>query len=249
MKKMILTPEILRGDGNPLTFQIMADLNDLKKQAALQAANLVNPGNLVGIGTGSTANYFIEHLADRIANEGLEIVGVSTSWSSTALCRKLGIPLQELGATSYLDIAVDGADEIDPQLNLIKGRGAAHLMEKIVATLARKFVIIADETKLVTQLGHKFAVPVELLPCALGLVSARISALGGSFAVRQGVSKDGPVISDSGNLIADAKFAGIEDPATLARQLTDIPGLIEHGLFIGLASQAIIAKADGVVEL
>ncbi|NLB64034.1 MAG: ribose-5-phosphate isomerase RpiA [Fibrobacter sp.] len=227
----------------------MSSADKLKQQAAIKAANMVKSGDLVGIGTGSTVNFFIEHLAHRIKTEGMHITGVSTSWSSTLICQKHNILLQDLGQTSFLDIAVDGADEIDPQLNLIKGRGAAHLMEKIVATLAQKFVIIADESKLVPQLGQNFAVPLELLPCALGLVESRIQKLGGDFTVRQGLRKDGPVISDSGNLIADAKFPNIENPATLSDKLQNIPGLLEHGMFIGLAHKAIVAKKDSIVEL
>ncbi|HSQ43125.1 MAG TPA: ribose-5-phosphate isomerase RpiA, partial [Fibrobacteraceae bacterium] len=205
----------------------MVSLSELKKQAGFQAADLVQDGQRVGLGTGSTAAFMVEHLADRIHKEGLHIEAVSTSWSTTLQCRQLGIPLVNLCDTSSLDIAMDGADEIDPQRNLIKGRGAAHLLEKIVAAMARHYVIIADSSKRVDRLGDKFAVPLEVLSGALSLVTAKVQSLGAQITVRQGSpGKDGPVISDSGNLILDAKFPGISDPAKLALELDQIPGLV-----------------------
>ncbi len=227
----------------------MATLDELKKQAGYKAAELIRNGQKVGLGTGSTATHLVNRLAERIRTEGLQIQAVSTSWSTTLQCRQLGIPMLDMGEASHLDIAIDGADEIDPSRNLIKGRGAAHLLEKIVAAMADTYVIVADESKKVEKLGEKFAVPLEVLPSAIGLVTAKVEALGAKVVVRMGApGKDGPVISDSGNLIVDAKFPGIADPAGLARKLEAIPGVLGHGLFIGMANKVILATANGLAE-
>lgn len=227
----------------------MANLDELKKQAGYKAAELIRNGQKVGLGTGSTATHLVNRLAERIRTEGLQVQAVSTSWSTTLQCRQLGIPLLDMGEASHLDIAIDGADEIDPSRNLIKGRGAAHLLEKIVAAMADTYVIVADESKKVEKLGEKFAVPLEVLPSAIGLVTAKVEALGAKVVVRMGApGKDGPVISDSGNLIVDAKFPGIADPAGLARKLETIPGILGHGLFIGMANKVILATANGLSE-
>ena len=227
----------------------MATLDELKKAAGIKAANEIQDGMTVGLGTGSTAAYMVEHLAKRIKEENLNVVGVSTSWSTTLQCRKLGIPLKEMGEVSELDIVIDGADEIDENKNLIKGRGAPHLLEKIVASMGKRYIIIADSGKKVNTLGEKFAVPLEILPNAIGVVTAKVEALGGKVSVRMGApGKDGPVISDSGNIIADAKFAPIENPAELSKQLDGIVGLVGHGLFINMATQVILATENGLEE-
>ena len=227
----------------------MATLAELKKAAGIKAANEIQDGMLVGLGTGSTAYYMVEHLGKRIKEENLKVEAVSTSWSTTLQCRNLKIHLKELGEVSSLDLAIDGADEISPEKNLIKGRGAAHLLEKIVATMAKRYIIIADTSKKVNCLGEKFAVPLEILPEAIALVSAKIQKLGATVQVRMGApGKDGPVISDSGNLIADASFGLIKDPKTLANALDSIPGLVGHGLFINLATDVILAGENGLEE-
>jgi len=227
----------------------MNTMNELKQAAGVRAANMIQNGMTVGLGTGSTATYMVDHLAKRIREEGIKIKAVSTSWSTTLQCRQWGIPLMEMGEVSHLDIVIDGADEIDPSRNLIKGRGAAHLLEKIVASMADTYIIIADSSKKVNQLGEKFAVPLEILPNAIALVSSSVKALGATVIVRMGApGKDGPVISDSGNLIADANFGLIKDPAKLARDLEHIPGLIGHGLFIGMADKVILASENGLEE-
>lgn len=227
----------------------MADLNELKKAAGIRAANMIESGMAVGLGTGSTAAFMVERLGERVRTENLRITAVSTSWSTTLQCRKLNIPLIELGEAAHLDIAIDGADEIDPQKNLIKGRGAAHLLEKIVASMADTYIIIADSGKKVHTLGEKFAVPLEILPGAIGSVTQKVRKLGAELAVRMGTpGKDGPVISDSGNLIADAKFGPIADPEKLDFELNGIPGLLGHGLFIGMADKAILAAPEGLEE-
>jgi ribose 5-phosphate isomerase A len=225
-------------------------MDNLKQQAGIAAANLVQGGMGVGLGTGSTVFFAIERLAERQKTEGLKFFGVSTSFSTTLVCREMGIELKELGAVSHLDLAIDGADEIDKDLNLIKGRGAAHLLEKIVASLAKRFIIVADSGKQVQNLGEKFPVPLEILPAALGLVEARVKQLGGALAIRMaGACKDGPTISDSGNIIADANFGIIKKPKTLCMELNSVPGLVGHGLFVNLAQEAFLAGDAGVKHL
>ena len=227
----------------------MASMDELKKMAGIKAANLIQDGMVVGLGTGSTAAYMVERLGERLKEENLKITAVSTSWSTTLQCRTLQIPLKEMGEVSKLDMVIDGADEIDNQRNLIKGRGAAHLLEKIVASMTNNYIIIADSGKKVNVLGEKFAVPLEILPGAIGIVTEKVKALGGNVVVRRGnPGKDGPVISDSGNLIADAKFGPISDAKTLALKLDSIPGLVGHGLFINMATKVILATPNGLEE-
>ncbi|MCL2208484.1 MAG: ribose-5-phosphate isomerase RpiA [Fibromonadales bacterium] len=223
---------------------------NLKQQAGIAAANLAQNGMGIGLGTGSTVFFALERLAERQKTENLKFFGVSTSFSTTLLCREMGIELKDCGSISRLDMAIDGADEIDPSLNLIKGRGAAHLLEKIVASLAQRFIIVADSAKKVKNLGEKFPVPLEILPSALGLANARIKSLGGALEIRMaGACKDGPAISDSGNIIADANFGLIKDPAALGKELDSVPGLVGHGLFIGMAKEAFIAGEAGVERI
>jgi ribose 5-phosphate isomerase len=229
---------------------LMATMDELKKAAGVRAADMIKDGMTVGLGTGSTAAHMVNRLAERIKTEGLNVVGVSTSWSTTLQCRSLGIPLKEMGEVSHLDMVIDGADEIDDNKNLIKGRGAAHLLEKIVASMTDNYVIIADSGKKVSKLGEKFAVPLEIIPGAIAVVTERVKKLGGDLKVRMGApGKDGPVISDSGNLIADAKFGIIENPDKLARDLEHIVGIVGHGLFVGIVTKVILADAEkGLVE-
>ncbi len=227
----------------------MASMDELKKMAGIKAANLIQDGMVVGLGTGSTAAYMVERLGERIKEENLNITAVSTSWSTTLQCRALQIPLKEMGEVSRLDMVIDGADEIDSQRNLIKGRGAAHLLEKIVASMTNNYIIIADSGKKVNVLGEKFAVPLEILPGAIGVVTEKVKVLGGNVVVRMGnPGKDGPVISDSGNLIADAKFGPISDAKTLAQKLDSISGIMGHGLFINMATKVILATPNGLEE-
>lgn len=227
----------------------MANMDELKKMAGIKAADLIQNGMTVGLGTGSTAAYMIDRLGERLQKENLSITAVSTSWSTTLQCRRLGIPLKEIDEVSKLDMVIDGADEIDSQKNLIKGRGAAHLLEKIVASMTSQYIIIADNTKKVATLGEKMPVPVEVLPKAISIVTAQIEALGGKCTIRLGSpGKDGPIISDSGNLIVDAKFTSIPNPQALDAALNAIPGLLGHGLFIGMATRVILATPKGLEE-
>ena len=227
----------------------MINMDELKKMAGIKAANLIQSGMVVGLGTGSTAAYMVDRLGERVQKENLAITAVSTSWSTTLQCRRLGIPLKEIDEVSKLDMVIDGADEIDSQKNLIKGRGAAHLLEKIVASMTSNYIIIADNSKKVTVLGEKMPVPIEVLPKAIGVVIAQIEALGGKCTTRLGSpGKDGPIISDSGNLIVDAKFENIPNPKVLDSALNSIPGLLGHGLFIGMATKVILATPNGLEE-
>lgn len=225
------------------------DMQDLKQQVGICAAMRISQGQCVGLGTGSTAAHLIKHLARRIREENLRITAVSTSWSTTLLCRELGIPLLPLESVSYLDIAIDGADEIDSDRNLIKGRGAAHTLEKIVAAMAGEYIIIADHSKRVGHLGTSFPVPVEILAPALGFVSKKLQELGGQVNLRMGSpAKDGPAISDSGNLILDAHFGLIKNPAQLEKHIANLPGVVGNGLFCGLVSSVLLATESGIAE-
>jgi len=200
-----------------------------KRNAGYHAAGMVEDGMVVGLGTGSTVFFAMERLGERIAGEGLSIVGVPTSYQAAIRARRYGIALSSLDEHPVLDIAIDGADQVDPDLRLIKGRGAAHLREKCVCDAARKVVIVADQTKMVEALSAP--VPVEVLPFALESVFRRLAALGASPILREGVKKDGPVITDNGNFIVDCDFGMIDDPGGLEAAIAAIPGALECGLF------------------
>lgn len=221
---------------------------ELKKMVGIAAADLVKDGMAIGIGTGSTVAFFIEALGERVKN-GLHITGVTTSYQSKLSCHSLGIPTVELSMVDRLDLAIDGADEIDAGLHAIKGGGAAHTIEKIVATMADEFVVIGDESKCVKQLAEKFPVPVEVLPPALALVTRKIRESGADPRVRMGMRKDGPVVTDSGNLVIDIYFTTVPDLQQYNLFLKSIPGVVETGLFLGIAKKALIARGDGVVTL
>lgn len=199
----------------------------------------------VGLGTGSTATAAIEELARRVKEEGLQISGIPTSFASEMLARRKDIPITDLRDVDAIDIALDGADEVDPGLNVIKGRGAAHTREKVIASLARRFVVLVDETKLVDRLGESAGVPVEVLPMAVYPVMRAIERRGGSSAIRMGVRKDGPVVTDQGLWVLDAQFGPIEDVEDLDRFLNYLPGVLDHGLFIGMATDVFVGGADG----
>ncbi len=220
--------------------------NDHEKEAAARASlRFVQSGNIVGLGTGSTAAHAVRLLGDRV-RDGLNIRGIPTSTGTRDLALASGIPLTTLDEFQQLDITIDGTDEFDPQLNLIKGGGGALLREKIIASASKQLVIIADSSKQVATLG-KFPLPVEVIPFAEALVAKKIAALGARVQRRQ--SADGkPYITDEGHHILDCHFGQIIDPPPLARLLSDMPGIVEHGLFIGMASVVLIAKGDAVQE-
>ncbi|HXJ00307.1 MAG TPA: ribose-5-phosphate isomerase RpiA [Micropepsaceae bacterium] len=227
----------------------MSDSTSQKRAAAARALDFVQNGMKLGLGTGTTADLFLELLAERI-RAGLAIVGTPTSERTAEKAGALGIPIQELDALGTLDLAVDGADEADANLNLIKGGGGALLREKIVAASARRLVIIADESKLVPRLGA-FAVPVEVIAFGHGTTRTRIVAAAEKLGYRNLApmlrTKEGrPFRTDSGNVIYDCPFGVIADVPALAAALSPITGVVEHGLFVNMASALIIAGADGV---
>ncbi len=215
-----------------------------KKAAAVQAAHLVKDNMIVGLGTGSTTAYAIEELGRRV-KDGLKILGVPTSYQSAFLGTENGIPLTSLDEKPLLDIAIDGADQI-ANFIAIKGGGAAHTREKIIAESARKFVIVVDESKIAEVLSHP--VPLEVIPCARKLVEKNIAELGGKTQVRKGINKDGPVITDNGNFILDADFGDIDDPVSLNKELSHCTGIVEHGIFTEL-DVVYVGKEDGTVEI
>ena len=222
---------------------------EAKKAVGIHAASLVSNGMDVGLGTGSTTAYAIRELGRRVNEENLAIRGVPTSFAAERLAREVGIPLVSLDEINRLDIALDGADEVDPHLNLIKGRGAAHTREKIVAALAREFVALVDASKVVELLGSEKPVPVEVLPMAVSPVMRNLAELGSvSQEIRMGMKKDGPVVTDQGFWIVDARFDGITHPELLNNAIHAIPGVLDHGLFIQMASQVLIAEKDETIR-
>ncbi|WP_029002326.1 ribose-5-phosphate isomerase RpiA [Azorhizobium doebereinerae] len=227
----------------------MADAEDLKRRAAARALEYVTDGMRLGLGTGSTAKHFVALLAERVAG-GLKVVGVPTSEQTRAQAQSLGVPLATLDEQPELDLCIDGADEIGPDLALIKGGGAALLREKIVASAAREMIVIADDTKLVAMLG-RFPLPIEIVTfgttATLRRLEGAVVSAGCAGELRLRLSADGkPVITDQGNVIVDAHLGQIPDPRRLARALEEVAGVVEHGLFLGLARRAVLAGADGI---
>jgi ribose 5-phosphate isomerase A len=221
-----------------------------KRNAALEAVKHVEDGFVVGMGSGSTAAYAIEALGERLKRERLSVLGVPTSYQAFLLAAKNGISVTTLEEHGVVDVTIDGADQIDPKLNLIKGMGAALAREKIVASASKQNIIIADESKKVKALGENgHPVPVEVLPFAIAVVKRRIEAVGGSAVLREGKGKVGPVITDNGNVVIDAVFGVIRSAAELELKLKMIPGVVETGLFIGLASTAYIGTPSGVEKI
>lgn len=222
--------------------------DDQKRRAGEKALDYIEPGMKLGLGTGSTADHFTRALGARVA-EGLEITGVPTSEATEELARSLGIPLTTLDVTPVLDVTVDGADELDASLRLIKGGGGALLREKIVASSSRRMIVIADESKEVEMLG-RFALPVEVIPFGSAATSGKIAAAAretgcdGDVVLRAGEGGR-PFLTDSGNFIFDCAFGKIPEPDVLSLVLSSIPGVVEHGLFIELATVAILGIDDG----
>ena len=221
--------------------------NEAEKEAAGRAAaKLVRDGDVVGLGTGSTAYFAVVALGERVKS-GLKIVGIPTSVATADLARQLGIPLTTLDEHPQIDITIDGADEIDPKLNLIKGGGGALLREKVVASVTKKMVVVSDSTKLVPALG-KFPLPVEIIPFARSVIEKKIASLGATTKLR--MQSDGqPYVTDNDNQILDCSFGRIDDPPAIAGELNGMPGVVGHGLFIGMASVAIVGKGSAFVEI
>ena len=226
----------------------MTDQDAAKRAAGEAAAAMARDGQCVGLGTGSTTAYAIAALGRRVREEGLRIVGTPTSFAAEHLARQHGVPLATLDELDALDVAFDGADEVNPALDLIKGRGAAHTREKVVASLAARFVVLVDPSKLVKRLGTRMPVPVEVLPMASRPVMRALEKLGARPELRMGWNKDGPVVSDQGFWIIDAHFDGIDDPGGLGQTLNALPGVLDHGLFIDLATDVLIGEANGAVR-
>jgi ribose 5-phosphate isomerase A len=221
---------------------------EAKRRAALEAVKHVKDDFIVGLGSGSTAAYVIEEIGEKI-RQGLQVLGVPTSHQAMMLAVRYSVPLTTLDEYPEPDLAIDGADQADERLNLIKGGGGALTREKIVASAAKQFVVVADGTKLVERLGTNQPVPVEVLPFALPTVMAKIRELDGKPILREGKAKVGPVVTDNGNFVVDVDFGPIRAPKELDLQLNSIPGVIETGLFIGIADVAYLGKPDGVLKL
>ncbi len=221
--------------------------NDQEKEAAARASlQFVKDGQVVGLGTGSTASYFIKLLGEQV-KQGLRIRGIPTSDRSRELALSLGIPLITLDDCQEIAVTVDGADEVDPQLRLIKGGGGALLREKIVASATKKMVVVADASKQVQRLG-RFPLPVEVIKFAQALVAKRIAAMGAKVSIR--TNPEGkPFVTDENNHILDCRFGEIRDADALARELSGMPGVVEHGLFIGMASVVLFARGTEIVKV
>ncbi|MDD1716427.1 MAG: ribose-5-phosphate isomerase RpiA [Methanolinea sp.] len=213
-----------------------------KRLAGIRAADMVEDGMVVGLGTGSTVFFAMERLSERIS-AGLEFTGIPTSFQAAIRARELSIPLSDLDAHPLLDLALDGADQVDPHRRLIKGRGAALTREKCVASSAKSLVIVVDSGKQVECLSAP--VPVEVIPFAVTPAALAIQNAGGTPVLRNGVAKDGPVITDNGNFILDCRFSRIREPERLESFLTGIPGVLECGLFTGFCPKTTVVVGEG----
>ncbi|MBW3050072.1 MAG: ribose-5-phosphate isomerase RpiA [Prochlorococcus sp. MED-G73] len=223
--------------------------NQMKKAVAQAAVDQIQNGMILGLGSGSTAALMIEALAIKIkSGEIKDVVGVTTSFQGEVLASELGIPLKSLSSVSEIDLAIDGADEVDPKFQLIKGGGACHVQEKLVAALAKKFIVVVDSTKLVEKLNLDFKLPVEVLPSAWKQVQKTLINLGGEGNLRMAQKKAGPIVTDQGNLILDLTFRnGIDQPELLESQINNIPGVLENGLFVNLTDEVLVGKVESDV--
>lgn len=218
-------------------------MSDAKRAAGEAAAELVEDGMRLGLGTGSTVAYFLDALAAR----DLDVAGVPTSEATASRCRALGIRLLDVADTDQLDLAVDGADELDVDLQLVKGGGGALLREKVVESIAARFVVIATEDKLVERLADTFPLPIEVVPFAVGPVRRRLETLGFEVTLREQAAQ--AYVTDNGNLVLDARLpGGIEDPAVMDVELALVPGVAGHGLFVDMATEALLADERGDVR-
>jgi len=220
--------------------------NQMKKAVAQAAVDQIENGMILGLGSGSTAALMIEALAVKIkSGEIKDVVGVTTSFQGEVLASELGIPLKSLSSVSEIDLAIDGADEVDPKFQLIKGGGACHVQEKLVAALAEKFIVVVDSTKLVQKLNLDFKLPVEVLPSAWKQVQKTLKNLEGEGNLRMAQKKAGPIVTDQGNLILDLTFRnGIHQPELLESQINNIPGVLENGLFVNLTDQVLVGRVE-----
>jgi ribose 5-phosphate isomerase A len=227
------------------------DLTEIaKKNAAKEAAKHVKDGYIVGLGSGSTTAYAIEEIAKKMKKENLRILGIPTSYQAFTLAVKKGIPITTLEEHPTTDLTIDGADQIDPDLNLIKGMGGALTREKIVAQVSKKSIIVADESKKVRALGqNEQPIPIEVVPFAIPLVLRRISEIGGKPVLREGRGKVGPVLTDNFNAIIDATFGPLDQPSEMERTLKSLTGVVETGLFVETTNLAYIGKKTSVEKL
>ena len=219
----------------------------MKQEVGRAAANRVQSNTIVGLGTGSTTAFAIQFIGERLQSGELQnIKGIPTSFQARVLAKQYGIPLTTLDEVDQIHIAIDGADEVDPHKNLIKGGGAAHTQEKIVDSLADQFIVVVDSGKLVDALGSTFLLPVEVMPMAITPVMRALEKLGGKPQLRMGVKKAGPVVSDQGNLIIDVKYDRIDNPGELEKTINNIPGVLENGLFVGVTDLVLVGEVkDG----
>jgi ribose 5-phosphate isomerase A len=225
------------------------DRDAAKQAAGKRAATLVEDGMALGLGTGSTTAHALRAIGRRVQDEGLDVRGVPTSFGAERLARRHGIPLTTLDETPRLDLDIDGADEVTPSMALIKGGGAAHAREKVVAAQAERVVILVDPTKTVDRLGASFPLPVEVMPMAVAPVADTLEALGARPELREGTEKDGPVVTDQGLWVLDAHFPdGIAAPTEVARALDTCPGVLAHGLFLDLVTDVLLGHPDGTVD-
>jgi len=241
---LVLRPEI----AHRYRAATMTDPTAAKRAVAYAAADLVQDGMKLGLGSGSTFLFVLERLAQRMKSEKLRIAGVPTSAGTAAAAQQHGIPLLSMVEVDWLDMAIDGADEIDPKKNMIKGGGAALTREKIVAAAAREMVVIVDESKLVPVLGEKFRLPVEVLTFGWQQTERAIADTGCVPTLRRTKSDD-PLLTDNGNYVLDCKYDGITDPKRLHDQLNAIPGVLDNGLFVGMAGRVLVSDASGKVRL
>lgn len=223
-------------------------MND-KQLVAVHAANLVEDGMVVGLGTGSTANYFIEALSVRQREQGLRLSTVSSSAISAIKAVSCGLQVLSIAQLSHIDLYVDGADEVSPRRNLLKGRGQDLVMEKLLARAATRFVVVADNSKLVEHIGDKFVIPIEVIPAAWQLVKHRLQQVGASGDIRLNAGQDNVAVSAHGSYVLDMKFGRELDEQQLNALLNDTPGIVEHGLFHQLAHTVLIADNGQVSEL
>ena len=225
-------------------------MEELKRMVAKEALNYIDDDMIIGLGTGSTTAYFIQMLGKKLMTGELEdVYGIPTSHQSRLLALESGVPVVSLDEVDAIDLAIDGADEVDPHLNLIKGRGATLTMEKIIEYRAGAFIVLVDESKLVEYLGQKMPVPIEVVPAAWRAIKEELEVFNATAELRMGVKKDGPVITDNGNFILDAKFERIEDPLDMEIELNNIPGVVENGIFADIADIVLVGTREGVRKL
>ena len=221
---------------------------EAKKTACLEAVKHIKNGFIIGLGSGSTVAYALQEIGKKIQQRKLRILGVPTSYQAMMLAVQCGIPITTLNEHPQLNLTIDGADQIDRQLNLIKGMGGALTREKIVASAAKQFVVVADETKLTEKLGVNCTVPVEVLPFALPTVMLKMQEKGGKAVLREAKGKVGPVVTDNGNFILDVDFGPINAPKKLDSQMKSIPGVVETGLFTEMADIVYVGTRVGTVQ-